>query len=278
MNPKLTIFIGVLTFASLGGGLAYLIQSKEVIDPVPGSCTIFSVALGEKVLFGNNEDYYQPNTYLWTEPATKGNYGAIYVGFEEHAHQGGINEKGLCFDANALPASGIRLHEELAPPPMYDAPYEAYMMWLPVFLLRKAVTVEEAIELASRYQRTNWYPNDGTIKYQLNVADALGDAVVMSIDETGELAFTRKQAGEPYLISTNYNKANPENALEYPCQRYTTAEAMLRAMDSESDLSVEYVKSILEAVHQEGVVSSDLVFQHLRPDQWQDLPIPLASI
>lgn len=257
MKNKLNISVGILVFSSIWI-IVYQITNTTTIDPVPGSCTIFSASIADKVLFGNNEDYYKPKTYLWTDPATDVNYGCIYLGFKDYSHQGGINEKGLCFDANALPKSKINAHSELKPPPVYEPPYENYVIWAPVLILRKAATVEEAIEIAAKYQRKNWYPNSGEIGYQLNFADAKGDAVVISVDEKGELAFTRKQKDENYLISTNYNKINPENALEYPCQRYDKAEEMLKGINSEKDLNVDYFKSILDSVHEEGIFNTTL--------------------
>jgi hypothetical protein len=78
------------------------------------------------------------------------------------------------------------------------------------------------------------------------------------VDENGELAFTRKKEDETYLISTNFNKANPENALEYPCPRYNKTKEMLDAVGSENDITVEYFKSILESVHVKGLFSKTL--------------------
>lgn len=257
MKNKLHVLIGILVFSSMGIVIQQ-ITTKTTIIPVPGSCTIFSASIGDKVLFGNNEDYYKPKTYLWTDPATEENYGCVYLGFKDYSHQGGINEKGLCFDANALPDSRINLHSELISPPHYKPPYEKYEIWIPVLILRKAATIKEAIEIAKKYQRKNWYPNSGNLSYQLNFADAAGDAVVISVDETGELAFTRKNKNENFLISTNYNKSNPGNALEYPCQRYTKAEEMLGVINNENDLTVDYFKSILNSVHQEGIFSQTL--------------------
>jgi hypothetical protein len=256
MKNKRFALIGILVFSLIW--VVVFQQTNKKNDPVPGSCTIFSASLGDKVLFGNNEDYYKPKTYLWTEPATDENYGCVYLGFKDYSHQGGINEKGLCFDANALPKASINPHAELTAPPVYEPPYTDYMMWAPVLILRKASNIEEVIAIASRYQRKNWYPNSGKISYQLNFADAYGDAVVISVDESGELAFSRKEKDKNYLISTNYNKANPENALEYPCKRYQKAEEMLGVINSENDLTVDYFKSILDAVHQKGIVSRTL--------------------
>jgi len=258
VKKKIYISAGIVAFFPILLVVLSITKGKTSINSVPGSCTIFSASVGETVLFGNNEDYYEPKTYLWTEPADSLNYGCVYLGFKEYSHQGGINEKGLCFDANALPESRINPHSELTPPPSYEPPYENYMIWAPILILRKAASIEEVIEIASRYQRKNWYPNSGEISYQLNFADSKGDAVVISVDENGELAFTRKRKGENYLISTNYNKANLENALEYPCRRYEKVEDMLGTINSENDLTVDYFKSILDDVHQKGIFSRTL--------------------
>ncbi|MCB0666646.1 MAG: hypothetical protein KDC80_12510 [Saprospiraceae bacterium] len=231
---------------------------QTATNPVRGSCTIFSASAGDKVFFGNNEDYYRPRTYLWTEPGTNGNYGCLYLGFKDYSHQGGINEKGLCFDANALPKSKLNLHEELVPPPNYDAPYENFVIWIAVLIMRKAATVEEAIDLAGRYQRNNWYADAGGLKYQLHLADAKGDAVVISVDQQGELAFTRKEPGKRYLISTNFNRANPDNALDFPCARYALTEQMLDEIQNEDALNVEYFKTILDRSHEEGIFNNTL--------------------
>jgi hypothetical protein len=80
---------------------------------VPGSCTIFMAAFGYKVLYGNNEDWRDPHTYVWTSPATKDAYGALYLGFGNRWPQGGVNETGLAFDSNALPESLLNPHPEL---------------------------------------------------------------------------------------------------------------------------------------------------------------------
>lgn len=258
MKNKRNIILGIVVYCSILIVLHHMLNRKIDADPVPGSCTIFSASAGDKVLFGNNEDYYIPKTYLWTDPATDENYGCLYLGFKDYSHQGGINDKGLCFDANALPKSKINLHSELAPPPFYEPPYEDFMMWVPILVLRKAATVEEAIKIAKKYDTKNWYPNAGKIKYQLNFADSKGDAVVISVDETGELAFTRKGEGDNYLISTNFNRANPENALEYPCERFNRAEEMLGEIIDEDDLTVDYFKSILKSVHQKGIFNTTL--------------------
>ncbi len=258
MKTKLYFSIVILLVISALTIFHEFISRKNTLDPVPGSCTIFSASIGDRVLFGNNEDYTNPNTYYWTEPADKENFGAIYLGFENYSYQGGINEKGLCFDANALPGSRINPHDELNAPPAYAPPNEKYAIWTPVLILRKAATVEEAIKIAGKYQRSNWYSKSGSLSYQINLADAKGDAVVISVDKNGELAFTRKKKTDTYLASTNFNRANPENAFDYPCKRYVIATEMLQRINAENDLTVNYFKSILADTHVEGSLSNTL--------------------
>ena len=258
MKNKLFLLIGILTVISIWIGLNHNFGRKIIFEPVPGSCTIFSASFGDKVLFGNNEDYNNPNTFYWTEPADDENYGCLYLGFENNSLQGGINEKGLCFDANSLPNSKINQHTELPIPPFAEPPYEKYTIWAPVLILRKAATVEEAIEIAKKYQRRNWDRKSGNLGYQINLADAKGDAVIISVDENGELAFTQKNKDDKYLVSTNFNKANPTNAWTYPCWRYNKAIEMLEQIKNENDLSVDYFKSILDSVHVEGANNNTL--------------------
>ena len=215
----------------------------------PGSCTIFATSYGEKTLFGNSEDYNDPETYCWVEPRSEGNYGRVYVGYGNFYPQGGINEKGLAMDGNALPPSALNLHPELPPP------NESVLRTI----MKKAANVEKAIEIAVKYRRDN---GGIPMRYQIFLADANGDAVVMSAGADGELAFTRKEEGDGYLVSTNFNRANPENG-EYPCWRYDTVVWRLDEIENEDDLKVDYFKSILDAVHIESPYDPGISIQTL---------------
>ena len=67
------------------------------------ACTFFYAANSEMALAGNNEDYINPFTKVWFEPAENGKYGGVYFGFDNFFSQGGMNEKGLFFDVTAAP-------------------------------------------------------------------------------------------------------------------------------------------------------------------------------
>lgn len=224
-------------------GIIFVGESSSDSELVPGSCTIFSASFGNTAFYGNNEDYNNPKTYYWIRPSSEDTYGGVYVGFDNFSPQGGINEKGLAFDYNALPEAPLNPHTEL---PNRGA------------LMRKiqetCATVEEAITLAQKY---NW----GTsLRWQVLMADTTGDAVVISAGRDGELAFTRKPEGDGYLVSTNFNRANPKNTFQgsYPCWRYNKAVEMLEKIEDEEDLTVDYFRNILDAAHVESAVGNTL--------------------
>jgi hypothetical protein len=209
---------------------------------IANACTIFTVCQGDVILFGNNEDYTNPKTHYWVIPAEEGKYGGVYFGFDDSVEQGGVNEKGLSYDINGLPEAPLNSHPELPEP----------NDWIVRVMMKKCGTVEEAIAMVKSY---NW---GDSLKWQIHLADATGDAVVISAGSDGELAFTRKPAGDGHLVSTNFNLANRKNAYNYPCQRYNTATRMLDAIDSSRTPTVDYCRSILDAVHVEGPSSNTL--------------------
>jgi hypothetical protein len=217
-------------YAGNGGGA----EENDLRLLAPVSCTIFTAAYGGTVLFGNNEDYINPNTYYWVVPAGGAKkYGCIFFGFDNFFPQGGINEKGLAYDGNAIRPARLNGHPELPPIKNWEN------------FLGQCATVEEALQWAKKY---NW----GTsFAGQIHLADPTGDAVVIGPGADGELAFTRKKSGDGYLISTNFNLADPSTG-GLPCQRYETSARMFEQRNPAEALTVDYVRSILAATHQEG--------------------------
>jgi hypothetical protein len=223
-----------------------LYRATGKAESFPGSCTTFAVSYGNHVLFGNNEDFTDPNTYIWSVPGDAGSYGGVYLGYQAGRPQGGINEVGLAYDALALPATTLNPQPGLPPKGSSDTAFLGRM-------LSRSATVEEAISFAQGY---NW---GASITFQVLLADATGDAVIISAGPDGELAFTRKPGGDGYLVATNFNRANPDNRYGgYPCWRYEKAAAMLDQIESEADLTAGYLQSILDAVHAEGAKENTL--------------------
>ncbi len=226
------------------------------------SCTIFTVTMGNTVFFGNNEDYPLSGTFVWLMPSqvmqlpseTISIHGTIFFGFDGNDQpvdgypQGGMNDRGLCCDGNGLPEAPLNPHPERELP--YTYPFYQ-ILW-------ECITVNETIEWFETHYLGSSLPG------QFHFADATGDAVVISAGTNGELAFTRI-GNLTHLVSTNFNLANYNNG-EYPCERYQTACSMLNEVDSESDLTIDTCRDILEAVHQDGLTAYSNIFDLAKRD------------
>lgn len=62
------------------------------------ACTVFVLTDGTRVLFFNNEDWFNPATRVWFVPAGRDHLGCAYLGFDDGWAQGGLNTAGLAFD------------------------------------------------------------------------------------------------------------------------------------------------------------------------------------
>ncbi|MDO8056001.1 MAG: hypothetical protein Q6361_04005 [Candidatus Hermodarchaeota archaeon] len=227
--------------------------SSSILNPQMGdSCTIFTVSIGDRVYFGNNEDYRLWGINAWFVPAQtistlagdSSIYGAVFFGFDDNDDpadgypQGGMNDQGLCMDGNGLSYYSLNPHPE-----------RLNQQWA---LLAEVLWVCATVDEVEAWFLTH---NIGsTMNYQLHFADATGDAVVISAGPDQELAFT--QIGvDTCLVSTNINVADPTRDV-FDCWRYSTAMAMLTVMHSASDLTVEACRDVLAAVHQDGTYAT----------------------
>jgi hypothetical protein len=204
----------------------------------PSGCTVFTISKGESVFFGGNDDYINPDSYYWVDPGDSVNYGVIWIGKPDNVQQG-VNEKGLAYDANGLPKVDVNPHLERTP---VSGSYSIY----PIRIMHECSTVDEVIKWINAHQWHS-YMHD-----QMQFADATGDAVIISAGKDGELVFTRKPSGDGFLVSTNFNVANPSNGFGYPCWRYDTANKLLRQLlDKKEQLTIKDATDVLKAVHVE---------------------------
>ncbi len=213
------------------------------------NCTIFTVSRGDKVLFGNNVDPKVgtgTDSYYWVSPAGGDRYSGIYLGkFDGQTGPWwtGINEKGLIYAPNGVRQTApLTAHPELPSPAIDDSNP------LGRFILSNSATVKEAIELVKSH---NWYGvRDGEFGHNIHLADPTGDAVVFNAGPGKEMSFVRKEPGDGFLASTNFNiplHQGQDNAGR--CWRYDKATEMLQQIRTEDDLTVEYVRDILNATH-----------------------------
>ena len=195
---------------------------------------------GKRGFFGGNDDANNPDQYYWVEQGDSSRYGVIWIGDPDNPQQG-VNEKGLAYDSNGLPRFEVNPHPERIP--VKGEYYHNYLMQI----MHECATVEEVINWVNTHQRFP-YMHD-----QMHFADKSGDAVIISAGTDGEMVFTRKQPGDGFLVSTNFNVANPDNAYTYPCWRFDRANELLQQLIEKEDTpGFREVTSVMDAVHDES--------------------------
>jgi len=214
-------------------------------------CTIFNISIGDTVFFGSNEDGTLPYEQMFISfvppqkvpknfisPDQGGHidiYGQVFVGFiynDIHYVEGGMNDKGLCFDVTHVPMESV---EGPADGKVWNHPLGSSwnLLWV-------CSTVDDVIEWYQTHELLeNW-------NAQNHFCDAKGDAVVVA-PSNGKLHFV-DMGEDDYLITTNFNRANVSSYLyDYPCWRYDTASEMLEKIKDEENLTVETCRDILDA-------------------------------
>ncbi len=214
-------------------------------------CTIFTVELGDRVLFGNNEDNQRSpdETFIafvpkqeiplsLSSPDVEGNsivHGFMLVGVRTGNRlypQGGVNDQGLSYDINGLPPVSFNGQKGIP-----------WRMWFNSFdILWNCSTVREVKEwfLTHQLSFSTWEGG------QFHFADATGDAMILSIGSDGNYAFTWKENNH-FIVSTNFNLANRYGG--YPCSRFDTATKMLQEIGNVKQLTIRACADILDAVH-----------------------------
>ena len=215
----------------------------------PGkSCTIFTAVQGETVIFGNSEDQHNPDPVIGFYPPTSDSYGRVHFGITgpdgQYNFEGAVNDQGLAWDMNSTP------NTKLDSDPNSSKPYFLGESNFLTYISKKAANVEEVIRIAKTYDFGE------NLAGQYHIADASGDAVVISGGPDGQVAFTRIGTGDGYLLSTNFNLAQPEKGpVDF---RWETATEKLEALENGTVLSPAYAVEILEAVRLKTLTSYTL--------------------
>jgi hypothetical protein len=205
-----------------------LFVALSATSPV-NACSFFMIHDGTQVLAGNNEDYWDSDTWVWYVPADKTKHGCVFLGYGNRSPQGGMNDQGLFFDYAATDLNPITGSSQK---PTYNGNFIYKVM-------RECATVEEALAVYDRYNLAFM------AKAQVLICDATGDSVIIEGD-----AVLRKQGN--YQITTNFYQSHVKNG-RIPCERYKSMDRMLSA---ENEASVDLVLKTLAAVHQEGPIST----------------------
>jgi len=195
----------------------------------PFGCTIIMAARNGLVLAGNNEDRNHPKTIVAFLPADAKYYGRIIFGYDDAPVQGGMNDRGLFIDGNALAPTGWK--------PEPDKPtFRGNVMMV---ILGTCATCED---VKAFFEKSN-IPALGQARFP--VADRTGASMVVEYGQ-GRVQFVKPDAW--YQIATNFVMSNVTDG-NYPCWRYRTADAILSGA---KELNVELIRDVLDKTHQEG--------------------------
>jgi len=152
------------------------------------ACTAFFASQGDKVLVGNNEDYINPITKIWFEPAEDKKYGRVYFGFDNFWPQGGMNDQGLFFDGFATRQKKIKIS-------MYKPKYQGNLIDK---VMAECASVEEVINIFDRYNLQFMK------KFMLMFADKTGVSAIIE----GDVVIRKKGR---YQVITNFYQSEIED-------------------------------------------------------------------
>jgi len=196
------------------------------------ACFILFLKDENNILVANHEDWFADDAAIKINPPLQGRYGSVIFTFlTEGWAQGGMNEKGLFFDAAQTPYQEISFGRDKTTPKNY--PWQE--------ILDKAATVREALEMLNRYALPEL--SEATVM----LGDATGDAAIIGV-HNNEMDI--RPLDERYLIQTNFNRWHPELNNEPKCERYQKAEQIV---SGRSDVNVATMRTILEQTHQDSL-------------------------
>ena len=209
---SIVIFLGICVF-----GFS-LIQSGRC-------CSMFKVTMNGKTMVGNNEDYWNPNTRIWFEQGKNGEYGAVYVGFDNFYPQGGMNQAGLVFDGFGEDYKAINDtlgKKNLSVDFLKD-------------ILKKCTTVDDVKQYL--------------IQYKLS---GLETSMFLFIDKTGKYLVAEGDSliigNNPYYVLSNFypSQVKDENEIDIPFYQKGR-----RLLENHRDTSINFCSSVMDTMHQE---------------------------
>ena len=193
----LIVFFGILMIPniSMACSVLYYVDSKT-----------------GKIYAVNNEDYWlDVDAYIQIEPKSKNKFARLWYGWDSFA-QGGINEKGLFFDAAVTP--------EQKKIKGYGNPKNN----LGAKILALCSNVEKALEFLEKEKIA-------LNKSHMMFGDKTGKAVVVEwVDGERKLHWIEDNK----LIMTNYLLSEPE-AGNYPCYRYKSIEHRISELENSGE-------------------------------------------
>ncbi len=194
------------------------------------ACTIFSaIDKNGNVWTGNNEDgIFSLNTCVNVVAPINKTFGYLYFTGSKNPNefpQGGMNDAGLFFDGNAVPASVYKDFDKKK-----DFPGGINEMMFSI--LRNCKTVPEVFQFFKAYRLK------GLEGSQLHFADKYGNFGIIVADS---MWITKAN----YQISTNYNLCHPDKD-SINCWRFPIVERVLKT----KEIGLETFREICDSTSQ----------------------------
>jgi len=188
-------------------------------------CSMFKLTMYGKTMVGNNEDYWNPNSRIWFEQGKVGEYGAVYVGYDNFWPQGGMNQAGLVFDGFSM--DYLAINDTLGKKSL-DANFLQDLM-------RKCANVDDVKKYFTQYN-----------------LKGLETSMFLFIDKTGKYLVVEGDSlitgnNQSYVLSNFYpSQIKEENEIEIPF--YHKGKKLL---DSKKDTTISFCSSVMDTMHQE---------------------------
>lgn len=207
------------------------VQSKQCSLPqglcLRQSCTIVYASDDKVALAGNNEDYKDEITRIQFLPAEEGKLGRVYFGFDVvNFPQGGMNEKGLFFDAVALDRVVVVPRDPAKPV------IEGQLI---LKAMEECSSVEEVLNMFE------YYDFSGRMNGLYLVGDRFGNSAII------EPQTVIRKKGIYQIATSSFfpSEMEPGNITDH---RYRIAAGLF---ERSQELSVDLIRRILSATHWE---------------------------
>ena len=194
---------------------------------IPNSfcCSMFKITMHGKTMVGNNEDYWNPNDRIWFEKGQNGEFGAMYVGFDNFWPQGGMNQVGLVFDGFAEDYKAIN---DTVGKKTLGTNFLKEIM-------KRCTTVYDVKNYLNQYnlsglETSMFFFVDKSGKYLV----AEGDSLIVGNKES-------------YIVS-NFYPSQIKNECDIPIPFYQKGRKYL---ENNKDTSIVFCSSVMNTMHQE---------------------------
>ncbi len=189
------------------------------------ACSMFKITMHGKTMVGNNEDYWNPNDRIWFEKGKKGEYGALYVGFDNFWPQGGMNQAGLVFDGFAEDYKAIS--DTLGKKPL--------TMTFLKEIMRRCATVDEVKNYLSQFNLSG-----------------LETSMFLFVDKSGKYLVAEGDSliigNKEYYLVSNFYPSQIKNECDVALPHYQKGRKYL---EKNKDISVAFCSSVMDTMHQE---------------------------